>query len=315
MKCLVTGAAGFIGSHLCERLLALGHDVTGVDAFIPYYPRPVKEANLAACRHHPHFRLAEHDLREPLPPALLDGVETVFHLAAVPGLSRSWTEYSLYESCNLRATQRLLAAAAKSPHLRKFVHASTSSVYGRFARGGEEMPKAPVSPYGVTKLAAEALAEAYADAFGVPVVVLRYFSVYGPRQRPDMGYHRFIRAFVTRTPITLYGDGSQVRGNTYISDCVEATVRAAGAPAGEVFNVGGGETTSTAGVIERLEQIFGYAVPVLRAEARKGDQAETRADTSKIREKLGWEPKVGLDEGLRAQAAWQGLAAPKLIAA
>jgi nucleoside-diphosphate-sugar epimerase len=308
MKCLVTGAAGFIGSHLCDRLLDLGHTVTGVDAFIRYYPRVIKERHLATARVHPRFQLAELDLRDPLPPSLLDGVEVIYHLAAVPGLCRSWSEYGLYESCNLRATQRLLTAAAKASDLRRFVHASTSSVYGRQATGNEDVPTRPVSPYGVTKLAAEALVRAYHESFGVPAVVLRYYSVYGPRQRPDMGYHRFIRAFVERQSITIYGDGSHVRGNTFVSDCVDATVRAAEAKPGAIYNVGGGETTTTLGVVHKLEAIFGYKVPIVHAAPRPGDQSETKADTSRIRADLGWQPRVGLDEGLRAQAEWQGRA-------
>jgi nucleoside-diphosphate-sugar epimerase len=195
------------------------------------------------------------------------------------------------------------------------VYGSTSSVYGRFAVGGEDQPTQPVSPYGVTKLAAEHLCHAYSEAAGLPVVTLRFFSVYGPRQRPDMGYHRFVQAFLNRTPITLYGDGSQVRGNTFVGDCVAAVVAAADAPAGSLFNVGGGEATTTLGVIRKLERIFGYTVPVVRQDPRAGDQQETGADTTRLRSALGWKPLVGLDEGLTRQVEWQAARAGRLLTA
>jgi nucleoside-diphosphate-sugar epimerase len=305
MKCLVTGAAGFIGSHLCERLLQDGHAVAGLDAFIPYYPRPVKEANLAAARQHPAFAFHALDLRQDRLDAALADVEVVFHLAAMPGLTRSWTEYDLYEGCNLRATQRLLEAVRRSPRLRRFVYASTSSVYGRYGSGDETLPTRPISPYGVTKLAAESLCRAYADEHGLPLVVLRYFSVYGPRQRPDMGYHRFIQALLTGEPVVVYGDGLQVRGNTYVDDCVAATVAAAGALPGEIYNVGGGEAVTVWEVLRKLEAILDCRADVRREPARLGDQRYTGADTSKLHRHLGWQPRVGLDEGLARQVAWQ----------
>jgi nucleoside-diphosphate-sugar epimerase len=305
MICLVTGAAGFIGSHLCERLLADGWQVRGVDAFIPFYPRAVKEASLAECRKHPAFSFHALDLRSDALEPLVADVEAVFHLAAMPGLPKSWTEFDLYESCNVRATQRLLEAVRGSKSLRRFVYASTSSVYGRFASGDESLPTRPVSPYGVTKLAAELLCQAYAAEHGLPLAVLRYFSVYGPRQRPDMGYHLFVRALLAGRPITVFGDGLQVRGNTYVTDCVAATVAALGAPAGEVYNVGGGETASVWDILRKLEQLTGRTADVRREPARPGDQRFTFADTSKLTRQLGWRPRVGLDEGLAQQVAWQ----------
>lgn len=305
MKCLVTGAAGFIGSHLCERLLQLGHVVAGIDAFIPYYPRALKEANLAAVRNHPDFTVFAADLRDAELGPMLDGAEAVFHLAAMPGLPRSWTDFSLYESCNIAATQRLLEAARRAPDLRRFLYISTSSVYGRFGSGDETLPTRPSSPYGVTKLAAELLCRAYAEEQGLPLVVLRYFSVYGPRQRPDMGYHRFIHALLHGGEIAVYGDGLQTRGNTYIDDCVAATVAALEAPLGEIYNVGGGETASVWDIIGKLERITGRKAAVRREPARPGDQRFTAADAGKLTRHVGWTPSVGLDEGLARQAAWQ----------
>jgi nucleoside-diphosphate-sugar epimerase len=305
MKCLVTGAAGFIGSHLCERLLADGHTVVGVDAFIPYYPRDLKEANLAALRGQRAFTLHALDLRHDALDGLLDGVGAVFHLAAMPGLAKSWTDFELYQGCNLTATRRLLEAARGRPELRRFVYASTSSVYGRFSSGDEGLPPRPISPYGVTKLAAENLCRAYAEELDLPLVVLRYFSVYGPRQRPDMAYCRFIDALLAGRPVEVYGDGLQVRGNTYVADCVSATALALEAPVGETYNVGGGEAVSVWDVLRKLEVITGHDAEVRRAPARPGDQRHTFADTAKIARHLGWRPRTVFDEGLARQVAWQ----------
>jgi nucleoside-diphosphate-sugar epimerase len=305
MKCLVTGAAGFVGSHLCERLLRDGHSVVGLDAFIPFYPRPLKEANLAPLLAQPAFRFLPLDLRhDPLGPSV-EGVEAVFHLAAMPGLTRSWTEFDLYQSCNLTATHRLLEAVAGAPGLRRFLYASTSSVYGRYGCGDEQLPTRPASPYGVTKLAAEHLCRAQAEEHGLPLVVLRYFSVYGPRQRPDMGYHRFVRALLRGEPVTVYGDGLQSRGNTYVEDCVEATVLALQAAPGEVYNVGGGETATVWEILEKLERLLGCRALVRSEPARAGDQRFTGADAGRLTRHLGWRPRVGLDEGLARQVEWQ----------
>jgi nucleoside-diphosphate-sugar epimerase len=305
MKCLVTGAAGFIGSHLCERLLQAGHAVRGVDAFIPYYPRAVKEANLAGPRAYRWFDFRAADLRTDAADDLLDDVEVVFHLAAMPGLPRSWTDFDLYDGCNVTATQRLLEAARGSAILQRFVYASTSSVYGRFASGDESLPLRPISPYGVTKLAAENLCRAYAEEQGLPLVALRYFSVYGPRQRPDMGYHKFVAALLTGQPIIVYGDGQQVRGNTYVADCVEATALAVQATPGETYNVGGGEAVALWDVIRKLEVLTGCRADIHRQPPRSGDQRSTHADTTKLTRHLGWKPKIGLDEGLARQVEWQ----------
>jgi len=310
MKCVVTGAAGFIGSHLCEHLLAQGHEVEGIDALVPYYAPAVKLANLAAASQHARFQFHRHDLRHDQLEPVLDGADVVYHLAAMPGLNQSWTDFDGYMTCNVQATRRLLEAVRETGRPRLVV-ASTSSVYGKLACGDEAMPTRPVSPYGVTKLAAEHLCRAYADAFGMSIVTLRYFSVYGPRQRPDMGYHKFIQALLHNAPITVFGDGKQVRGNTYIADCVAATALAADAPPGEVYNVGGGEAASVWDVLRRLEAITGRKAQVRREPARPGDQRHTSAITDKITADLGWYPRTRLDDGLARQWEWQSAAAPK----
>ncbi|HEX4588739.1 MAG TPA: NAD-dependent epimerase/dehydratase family protein, partial [Gemmataceae bacterium] len=200
---------------------------------------------------------------------------------------------------------RLLEGVRGSSRLKRFVYASTSSVYGRFASGDESLPPRPISPYGVTKLAAEQLCRAYAEEQGLPLVVLRYFSVYGPRQRPDMGYHKFVAALFAGQPITVFGDGQQVRGNTYVADCVEATALAIQAMPGETYNVGGGEAIALCDVIRKLESLTGRRAEIIRQPPRSGDQRSTFADTSKLTRHLGWLPKVGLDEGLARQVEWQ----------
>ena len=221
------------------------------------------------------------------------------------GLAKSWTDFDLYESCNVTATHRLLEAVLRSRRLHRFIYASTSSVYGRYSTGDESLPVRPTSPYGVTKLAAENLCRAYADERGLPLTVLRYFSVYGPRQRPDMGYHLFIEALFGGTTLTVYGDGQQVRGNTYIDDCIDATVASAHAIPGETYNLGGGEVASVWDIIGKLERIIGRKATIRREPSREGDQRSTCADTRKLRQHLGWEPKVGLEEGLARQVEWQ----------
>jgi nucleoside-diphosphate-sugar epimerase len=305
MHCLVTGAAGFIGSHLCERLLALDHTVAGLDAFIPYYPRTVKEANLAGLRGRSNFTFHELDLRTALLDEVLSGSDVVFHLGAMAGLARSWTDFELYQSCNLTATQRLLESVRRGSGLQRFIYASTSSVYGRFATGDEALPTRPISPYGVTKLAAENLCRCFADEHDVPVVVLRFYSVYGPRQRPDMGYYQFIHALLRNETVTVFGDGHQVRGNTYVDDCVAATIAAVEAPVGETYNLGGGEIASVWEILTKLESLIGCKANVRREPPRVGDQRSTFADTNKLRRHLDWEALTPLDRGLAAQIEWQ----------
>lgn len=304
---VVTGAAGFIGSHLCERLLAEGNTVLGIDAFIPYYPRPLKERNLAGLLAHPGFTFAEVDLRTGDLASLLASADTVFHTAAMAGLLKSWQQFEDYMTCNVLATQRLLAAAVAA-NVGHFLHCSTSSVYGRFATGDEHAPLAPVSPYGITKLAAEQLCRAYGEKDGLRFTILRLFSVYGPRQRPDMGYNIFIRKLLAGETIIVDGDGADSRSNTYIADCVEGLLLAASQPdksIGETFNIGGGEEVNVNQVLHMLEELIGRPAQVVHGPPRPGDQRRTVADITKARTVLGYTPRTRLVDGLAAQVAWQ----------
>jgi nucleoside-diphosphate-sugar epimerase len=305
MTCLVTGAAGFIGSHLCDRLLADGYSVRGVDCFTDYYGRAIKEQNLALARGHRRFDFRELDLAGGVPADVVKDVEVVFHLAAMPGLVRSWTHFDDYNRCNLTATHRLVDAFRGSPTLKKLVYASTSSVYGKDAFGDESLPVVPSSPYGITKLAGEQLCRVYGAEFGLPFVILRFFSVYGPRQRPEMGYTIFIDKLLKGEPLPLTGDGTHVRGNTYVDDCVEATIRAAECPSGETYNLGGGELVTVNEVIAKLERIVGVKAVIDRKPPRPGDQLKTGADVTKLAKATGWAPQTSVDEGLTRQVEFQ----------
>ena len=304
MTVLVTGAAGFIGSHLCEALLAAGHRVVGVDAFLDYYGRERKERNLDALRALPGFTFHESDLRTASLEPLLEGVDAVVNEAAMPGLERSWLDIEAYTSCNVVAVQRLCEAAVRVG-LPRLVHVSTSSVYGTDAVGGEDTPTRPVSPYGVTKLAAEHLVLAYRSQFGLPAVILRYFSIYGPRQRPEMAYAAFTEALIDGRPLTIHGDGSQSRSNTFVSDCVAGTVAALerGAP-GEIYNIGGGKEITLLDALAVIADELRVEPRVSFGPARPGDQRRTAADVSKARAALGYEPAVRPEDGLRRQVAW-----------
>ncbi|AKT37120.1 NAD-dependent epimerase/dehydratase family protein [Chondromyces crocatus] len=306
MRCLVTGAAGFVGSHLSERLVALGHDVVGVDRFSAYYPLSHKEANLARLRDEPRFRLEAVDLCEADLVRLLDGCEVVFHVAAQAGVRSSWEGFDVYLRDNVLATQRLLEAARRpGSTVRKVVYASSSSVYGDAPElpFRESSPTVPCSPYGVTKLSAEQLCELYRRSFGLATASLRYFTVYGPRQRPDMGFFRFIEATLSRRSIPLFGDGEQTRDFTFVADIVEATRRAGEGGAVGIYNVGGGSRVTLNQVLSLLGEIAGE-VRVERRPSQAGEMAHTWADISAAARDLGYAPAVTLREGLEAQVAW-----------
>jgi len=306
-RILVTGVAGFIGSHLTERLLDAGRNVVGVDAFTDYYPRSMKEANVASFAGRDGFELVEADLAfDDLAP-ILEGVTGIVHLAAQAGVRASWGEtFATYLDCNVRSTQRLLEAA-KTMSVSRFVYASSSSVYGQT----DDLPMreagrtCPVSPYGVTKLAGEHLAVLYHRNYGVPTVSLRYFTVYGPRQRPDMAFHKFIRAALEGTPVTVYGDGTQTRDFTYVADIVEGTFRALEeGPPGEVLNVGGGSRVTLNEAISVIEDALGLPIPRRHEDPAHGDVTDTLADNRKARELLDFEPRVRLEEGVARECEW-----------
>jgi UDP-glucuronate 4-epimerase len=306
LRSLVTGAAGFIGSHLCEALIAGGHSVVGLDAFIPYYPREVKEANLSWLREQPGFTFYELDLRSDDLSAALEGVDVVFHIAAMGGLLLSWTNFDLYMTCNIQATQKLLEAARQTASVRQFIYSSTSSVYGSNVTGPETVLPRPVSPYGITKLAAEHLVSTYDVQYGLPSTILRYFSVYGPRQRPDMGYYIFIDSILHGRPITIFGDGNQLRGNTYVADIVRATLLSQEKfERGTVYNIGGSEEISANQVISLLEEITGKQAIVQHGPPRPGEQQRALADTRLAQQRLGFMPRMPLRDGLAAQVEWQ----------
>jgi nucleoside-diphosphate-sugar epimerase len=307
MKALVTGAAGFIGSHLCAALLDSGAEVVGLDAFTDYYPRSVKEANLDVNRGRPGFRSVEARIQDAQLSLLLDGVSHVFHLAAQAGVRKSWgQDFRIYTDNNVDATQQLLEACVGRP-LHRFVYASSSSLYGDnvpIPMREDAVPQ-PVSPYGVTKLAAEQLCYLYFVNYGVPTSSVRYFTVYGPRQRPDMAFHRFFRAALTGDPIVLYGDGEQTRDFTYVSDAVAATIAAgaAGVP-GRAYNIGGGSRVTVNQVLEIVQRLVGHRLQIRREPAQKGDMRDTYADTTLARADLGFVPAVTLEQGLESEYRW-----------
>jgi nucleoside-diphosphate-sugar epimerase len=307
MKALVTGAAGFIGSHLATALADRGTEVVGLDCFTDYYAREIKEGNVAPLRTRSNFRFVEAPLQTADLSAVLEGVTHVFHLAAQAGVRKSWgRDFSTYTTDNVDATQRLLEAVKDRP-LAKFVYASSSSVYGDLVSIPmlEESILQPVSPYGVTKLAAEHLCHLYYLNYNVPAVSLRYFTVYGPRQRPDMGFHRFLRAAHTGQPIAIYGDGEQTRDFTYVADAVAATMAAGdrGRP-GAVYNIGGGSRVSVNHVLALIERIVGRPLNLRHEPPQKGDMRDTFADTTRARTDLGFAPSKSLESGLTAESEW-----------
>jgi nucleoside-diphosphate-sugar epimerase len=307
MKTVVTGAAGFIGSQLSERLLAEGHEVVGIDAFVDFYPRALKQANLTAARGQAAYRFVEGRLHDLDLRPHLEGAGQVYHLAAQAGVRPSWgRDFQVYVDNNVLATQRLLEASVASG-VPRFVYASSSSVYG----DATELPLheggvcRPVSPYGVTKLAAEHLVHLYGVNHGLPVVSLRYFTVYGPRQRPDMAFHRFLKAARDGGEIHLYGDGRQTRDFTYVDDIVTATRAAAerGRP-GRVYNVGGGDRVELNQVLDEIRAVTGKSPRIVREDSQKGDMRDTLADTDAARKDLEFRSTVSLREGLAREWDW-----------
>ncbi|QTL96822.1 NAD-dependent epimerase/dehydratase family protein [Iocasia frigidifontis] len=308
MMHLVTGVAGFIGSNLAKELLKRGDQVIGVDCFTDYYARGLKEENLAAIKGDDNFEFLEADLLELDLIELLDGVDYVYHQAAQAGVRASWGKtFDIYTDNNIRATQQLLEAAREST-VKKIVYASSSSVYG----DTDQLPMKegnylqPVSPYGVSKLAAEHLCYLYWKNFNVPTVSLRYFTVYGERQRPDMAFHIFIKAILTGSAITVFGDGRQSRNFTHVSDIVQANILAAeNSISGEVFNIGGdGEGIILNDSIKMMADIIGKKAEIVYQAAAKGDVKHTSADCQKARELLGYEPEMDFKEGLIREIAY-----------
>jgi nucleoside-diphosphate-sugar epimerase len=305
--CLVTGAAGFIGSHLAEVLVAHGYRVIGVDAFVDFYPRAMKEANLRDLRQAPTFQFIEADLRTTDLVALLTGIDYVFHLAAQAGVRTSWGDgFTAYVEHNVLATQRLLEAAQQRG-IRRVIYASSSSVYGETPTlpAREDSSPLPISPYGVTKLAAEHLCRLYTIEHELPTISLRYFTVYGPRQRPDMAFHKFIYALLRDEPINVYGDGEQSRDFTYVGDIVAATLAAMrqGVP-GACYNLGGGVQVTVKEVVDLLEQLTGKRAWMHHHPRQRGDAAHTAADTTAARTDLGFAPAWTLSDGLHMEVVW-----------
>jgi nucleoside-diphosphate-sugar epimerase len=308
VKVLLTGVAGFIGSTLGEALLELGHAVRGVDCFTPYYDPAAKRSNLSGMSGRQEFELVQADLRVADPRPLLAGVDMLFHLSAQPGVRHSWADgFALYDEQNIIVTQRLLEAA-RSADLKRVVFASSSSVYGNAARYPcveDDLPR-PHSPYGVTKLAAENLCGLYAANWGLPTVSLRYFTVYGPRQRPDMAMHRLIEAGLSGESFPVYGRGDQVRDFTFVGDVVEANLAAAAADVapGTVVNVAGGDSIQLRDLVTLTGDLLGREVETDNLPAQAGDVERTGGSVERAQELLGWKAQVDLRTGLAAQVKW-----------
>lgn len=309
MFAIVTGVAGFIGSHLAEALLDEGHSVKGVDCFTPYYARSVKEANLARARSSDRFEFIEADLRDADVDAMIDEADVVFHQAAQAGVRPSWAnQFADYATHNIVGTQRLLEGCRHASGKVRFVYASSSSIYGnatRYPTVEDDLP-APHSPYGVTKLAAEHLCGLYAANWGLETVSLRYFTVYGPRQRPDMAIHRLIESARLGEAFPLFGDGGAVRDFTFVDDVVKANLAAAEAAVepGTVVNIAGGSSISMSDLIDLVGDVVGTEVPLDRHETQPGDVARTGGAIDRAHAVLGWEPRIDLRKGIELQAAW-----------
>lgn len=308
-RVLVTGAAGFMGSHLVDRLLGLGHEVVGVDCFTDNYPRERKLRNLARAVQMGGFRLVEGDLLDLDLRELLGNVNGVAHLAGEPGVRASWgPNFALYLERNVRATERLLEAVWEEG-VGPFIYASSSSVYGPDGGGPlrEDALRRPASPYGLSKLAAEELVRLYARQRAVPATVLRYFTVYGPRQRPEMALASFISATIEGRTVEIFGDGEQVREMTYVSDVVDATVAALGQGSGiapRTFNIGGGSRTTVNGMLDAVRRVTGRSIRAVYGPAAEGDVRSTWADSRRAARELGYRPRVEFEEGIEAQVEW-----------
>lgn len=306
---IVTGVAGFIGSHIAQTLLEAGHHVIGIDQFNDYYSPELKRKNVAPLQSYTEFKLIEDDIQALDWSALLSGVDVVYHQAAQAGVRASWGKgFRDYTERNINATQIMLEAAKDAASLQRFVFASTSSIYGNaetFPTSETTCPQ-PVSPYGITKLAAERLCQLYHQNFNVPFTALRYFTVYGPRQRPDMAFHKFFKAVLDDRPIDIYGDGQQTRDFTFVKDAVAANLAAAQAPeaVGEIFNIGGGSRVVLTEVIDTMEAIVGQPIRRNHIGLAMGDARHTSADVSKANKLLGYQPQVSLAEGLAQEWEW-----------
>lgn len=310
MRALVTGVAGFIGSHVAQNLLRLGVDVIGVDSFDSYYSRSLKERNLVGLLSSNRFEFLERDLLTADISTISDSVALVFHLAGQPGVRKSWgNDFDFYVRNNVVVTQRLLDYFAQEECLDAFIAASSSSIYGDSSlvpTSESHLPR-PISPYGVTKLASEHLCTLYALERGLPTFSLRYFTVYGPRQRPDMLMSRLIRASQDADEMQINGSGEQLRDFTYVDDVVEANILAMSAAKnhrGEVVNIGGGTPVSVNAVIAQVEEATQKPITIKRVDAAQGDPSQTFADCSLAKALLGWEPQIGLVEGLERQVEW-----------
>lgn len=306
---IVTGAAGFIGSRLSEALLERGERVIGIDCFSDYYSLEQKRYHVTPLLAYSQFKLIEQDILDLDWSVLLDDVDVVFHQAAQAGVRASWGQkFHLYSERNLNATQVILEAAKDAPHLKRLVYASSSSIYGNAETfpTPETLCPQPVSPYGITKLAGEQMGWLYWQNFGVPVTALRYFTVYGPCQRPDMAFHKFFRAAIAGEPIGIYGDGKQTRDFTFISDCIAANLAAATVPeaVGRVFNIGGGSRVVLNDILDTMEQIIGKPIQRHYQERARGDARHTGADVTRARTILGYRPQVSLAAGLEQQWHW-----------